>query len=194
MFISIDGPDGAGKTTLAKLLTERLVNTGRRAVCTTEPTDTPLGQKIRRILVGGNISSAELLPMFLEDREEHIKNFIEPKEREGFIVITDRYKYSTVCYQHLQGLPLESLIEMNSGFKKPDISFILYADDVSVLLKRLTRRGRTKDFFETEALLNACNKIYKDMPKLFEEENIVMINAEAEAENVLDEMMRVLTS
>ena len=175
MFISIDGPDGAGKTTLGKATVARLQQEGYKAVFTTEPTDTPLGEQIREALKCG---SNNLLDLFLQDRAMHIKEFIEPHLADNFIVVTDRYKYSTVCYQHVQGVPLENLIALNKDFKVPDISFILYADDVTKLLDRITIRGQNKDFFETKEILEKCCKIYKGMPQHFPKENFQMLNAE----------------
>jgi len=185
MFISIDGPDGVGKSTVARELVLRLQQNGRNAVLTSEPTKTPLGLLIRKKL---KTDSENLTDLFIKDREIHVKAFIEPYLLDDMIVVTDRYKYSTVCYQHLQGMPLKELIDRNKDFRLPDISFILYIDDVTKLLSRIVARSQSIDFFETEDMLQKCCLLYKEMPQHFPTENIQLINAdlsEGELLNVL---------
>ena len=189
MFISIDGPDGTGKSTAAKALVARLQQDGYRAILTAEPTDTPLGQQIRKELKG---NSPDLLDMFIKDRDIHIKAFVEPYLADALIVVTDRYRYSTVCYQHLQGVPLEKLIALNQDFKTPDISFILYADDVSKLLDRISKRNQTTDFFEQKEILEQCSALYKLMPQYFPNDNFQMLNAEGTEGELLTEIYRIV--
>lgn len=188
MFITIDGPDGAGKTTIAQTVTERL-----RATCNTiytcEPTDSELGQKIRRILKDGKEEEFSMLKeLFLEDRAEHIEKFIVPKINDN-LIICDRYKYSTICYQHLQGCSIEDLIDLNKNFLVPNISFILYSENENVLLNRIAKRNNEKDLFETQEFLKKANNIYKNMAHYFPNENIVLMNAEQDFECIVESII-----
>jgi len=177
MFITIDGPDGSGKTSLARLVAQKL-SLRCDAVYTAEPTDSPLGREIRRILKSGTKEEQlTLTDLFVRDRESHINDFIIPELEKGKIVVCDRYKYSTVCYQQLQGIDVSRLIDLNKGFLKPDYAFILSVDDADVLVKRIIDRNEEKDFFETKALIKQTIKIYNKMKQYFSDENIIMIDA-----------------
>lgn len=122
MFIVIDGPDG---TTLAQNVVKTISQDYNLSVeYTCEPTSSDLGKEIRKFLKEGGISKERLLSLFLLDREEHLNNFVIPSSQKGSIVICDRYKYSTICYQHLQGFSLDELINLNAGFLSPDFIFL----------------------------------------------------------------------
>ena len=176
MFITIDGPDGSGKTTLARLLAA-VLPTRRTTTYTAEPTDTPLGQEIRRILkTGTKAEQRTLTTLFVRDRRAHLKNFVMPELAQGRIVVCDRYKYSTVCYQQLQGVNLKRLITINKDFIKPDYAFILNTDDIDVLIRRIVARGQ-HDFFETRAYLTQISEIYNRIGDYFPDENIIMLDA-----------------
>lgn len=193
MFISIDGPDGVGKTTVAKAVVKQLNENNQRAVFTTEPTNSKTGHSIRTILAGDeNISSRDLLNLFIKDRAEHIEEFVKPNLLQNVAVVTDRYKYSTVCYQHLQGFELEELIALNREFIAPDISFILYVDDIDILLQRINNRNEKVEIFETREFLEKCNTLYKSMPAYFERENFVFVNAGGSPQDILQSVMDVI--
>lgn len=178
MFITIDGPDGVGKTTVAQLLVKKLQQAGLQAVYTAEPSKQSTGMEIRRILKEGTPQETQkLADLFVEDRRLHLEKEIVPWLQQGFYVICDRYKYSTISYQQLQGdTAVEKLIQMNSGFLKPDIAFILNVKNADILLRRIEGRGEQKELFETKATLQAVVKIYKEMKKkYFPDENILEV-------------------
>lgn len=177
MFITIDGPDGTGKTTLARQLADRLQAAGIPAAYTCEPTDSALGQHIREILREGGYELSRLTDLFVEDRAEHIRDFIRPRCRRGDVVICDRYKYSTLCYQHLQGEPIARLLALNAGFLAPDLPVILLAEDADLLLERINRRGQGSDLFESRRIIQRSIEIYRQMPCYFPEEDFLYLNA-----------------
>lgn len=79
MFIAIDGPDGIGKTTISKRVIEKMkFDYNTESILTTEPSRSPLGLEIRKLLSSGNVNNKILLDMFLKDRKEHIENEIIP--------------------------------------------------------------------------------------------------------------------
>lgn len=177
MFVTIDGPDGTGKTTVAQALVQRLKARGIPCVFTAEPTDTALGLEIRALLKSGEVSPAEMTELFVRDRDAHVKQFLLPHLRAGETVVCDRYKYSTVCYQHLQGEPLERLLALNGAFPAPDLSVVLTVKDVGLLLERIGLRGGGKDFFETEAVLEQAIALYREMERFYPQERFLYLDA-----------------
>jgi dTMP kinase len=101
IFISLEGPDGSGKTTQAALLVERLKGRGHDAVLTREPGGGgPAAERIRDLLLnGGDVAPATELLLFFAARAEHVATFIRPALAAGRIVICDRYTDSTLAYQ-----------------------------------------------------------------------------------------------
>ncbi|MCI8623453.1 MAG: dTMP kinase [Provencibacterium sp.] len=192
MFITIDGPDGTGKTTLAHKLAENLQAQGLPAVYTCEPTDSELGRRIRTILREGGCELGRLTDLFVEDRAGHIRSFIEPCCRQGQLVICDRYKYSTICYQHLQGEPIERLLERNRNFLAPDLAVILCTNDAGLLLERIGRRGLGADLFESRKTIENSIALYRRMPEFFPEENFHYIDSKLPLEETAAQLSELI--
>ena len=99
-FISIEGPDGAGKSTLAKGLRDELQKRGIDCILTREPGDGPIGPQIRAILLeGADVDPWTEVFLFLADRRQHVEGLIRPALEQGTWVICDRYADSTIVYQ-----------------------------------------------------------------------------------------------
>jgi dTMP kinase len=130
LFIVIDGMDGSGKGEQIKKLSDYLLSNGYNVLKTFEPTNGKYGKKIRDMLKEHKdpMSNAdEMLDLYCKDREEHLKNEIEPflEAGENRIVISDRYYHSTIAFQSAQGIPINKIIEMNKNYRKPDLMLIL---------------------------------------------------------------------
>lgn len=192
MFITIDGPDGAGKTTALQVLCGRL-RQKYSVHLTVEPTHTPLGYQIRRILQSGTPEERKTLTdLFLQDRANHVEKEILPKLAEGKTVLCDRYKYSTVVYQQLQGEPRDLLIARNRDFPVPDIAFILTAAHADLLLERIAVRGKGPEMFETKAVLEQILGLYAQMKDCFPSENLIFLDASSPPETIAEEMLQAI--
>jgi dTMP kinase len=152
LFITIEGPEGSGKTTQASLLRERLESLGQSVVCVREPGGTVLGEKIRELLLGADddpMSPEAELMLFLSARAQLVSLVIEPALCSGKIMICDRYSDSTVAYQAFgRGLDrdaVESANRIASGSLVPDLTILLDVD-VAVGLSRV----RTPNRFDAE--------------------------------------------
>jgi len=156
LFISFEGPDGAGKTTQVACLARALEAAGRRVVCVREPGGTPLGEDIRAILLDGIYGVAPVAEMFLylAARAQLVAQEIRPALERGYTVVSDRYLDSTVAYQGFgRGLDLASLEAANrlaTGGLVPDLTILLDLP-VEVALER-AQKGRARDRLEGEAL------------------------------------------
>ncbi|MEW5884149.1 MAG: dTMP kinase [Armatimonadota bacterium] len=129
-FITIEGPDGAGKSTLARALNERFSAAGIPTLLTREPGGSEIGSQVRDILLhGGSLDVWTEAFLFLADRRQHCKNVIRPALEQGTWVLCDRFTDSTLAYQgYAAGADLEVLRQLNhvaTGGLTPDLTLLL---------------------------------------------------------------------
>jgi dTMP kinase len=126
MFIVLEGIDGCGKSTQARLLYEWLMEQGKDVLLTAEPTCNRIGTFIREILSGSEkVDPKTLALLFTADRCEHLKNEIVPALSEGRIVVSERYYHSTIAYQSAQGVNREWLFDINHFVLEPTLTIFL---------------------------------------------------------------------
>lgn len=128
----MEGPDGAGKSVQAAALAERLTAAGHTVVLTREPGGTPVGEKIRGVVLGVSADHRDPLTdalLFSAARRQLVSDVIEPALAEGAIVVCDRYADSTLAYQgYGGGAPLEALAVLtavSTGGLAPDRTLLL---------------------------------------------------------------------
>lgn len=133
MFITLEGPDGSGKTTQARLLAEFLGEQGRDVLLTREPGGTPIGDQIRAVV--HDLRNKEMHPhtevlLYVASRAQLVAQVIRPALAAGKLVVCDRYADSTLAYQgYGHGLDLEALrtiLRFATGGLQPDLT--LYFD------------------------------------------------------------------
>jgi dTMP kinase len=154
MFIALEGGEGAGKSTQAKLLERWLTEAGYDVVLTREPGGTALGGALRGILLDpatGGISPRTEALVYAADRAEHVATLIRPALAEGRVVITDRYVDSTLAYQgagrSIDYDDLERLCRWATQGLAPDLTVVLDIDPTD----GLARAGKP-DRMEAEPL------------------------------------------
>ncbi len=141
-FITLEGPEGAGKTTQVKHLTALLSERGIDHLVTRDPGGTPLGKKIRRILLtpGLEVSPRAELLLYQADRAQHVEELILPALNAGKLVICDRYTDSTMAYQGFgRGIDfdlIENLNQIATGGLKPEYTFLFDLDSEEGLSRR----------------------------------------------------------
>jgi dTMP kinase len=156
-FLTLEGIDGAGKSTHAAWLAERIADAGHGIVLTREPGGTPVGEALRALLLRETMShDSEALLMFAA-RREHLETVILPALARGDWVLCDRFTDATFAYQGGgHGVPLERIRELERwihGDCQPDLT-ILFDVPPAVSRARLDKakhEGRTLDKFEREA-------------------------------------------
>jgi dTMP kinase len=149
-FIVIEGLDGSGKTTQARLLVQKL-RSSHNAVYTTEPSHGKIGSFIREscLYEEKRLDSAAEALLFAADRVQHVQNEIIPALNEGKLVISDRYVYSSLAYQGSAGLSLSWIEAINKHALKPDFAIFLDVAPETVL-QRLNRKKSIMENLETQ--------------------------------------------
>jgi dTMP kinase len=143
LFVSVDGPSGAGKTTIVRHLAQMLVAEGRHVHVTEEPSEGPIGRLASELTE--TVTGHSLACLYAADRYHHVDTEITPFLKTGHIVITDRYIASGLVIQRFDGLDPMFLWRLNEEAKQPDLAVILEADP-NVIAERLSERGPRNRF------------------------------------------------
>lgn len=157
MFITLEGPDGSGKSTQALLLIRFLKKAGYQVLHTREPGGDRVAESIRRLLLSPHNKIVPETELFLywACRAQHVQQIINPALARGVIVVCERFSDATVAYQgYGRGIDLKLIKSMNqlaSGGLIPDLTFLLDIQPEKGLQKVLEAKG-VKDRFELEKL------------------------------------------
>ena len=158
LFITLEGGEGAGKSTLIKGLATRFANLGRDVVVTREPGGTVGAESIRDLLVTGDAARwtpLSELCLFYAARDDHLERLIRPAIARGAVVLCDRFADSTRAYQGQAGgtgrHAVETLDFLIVRDTQPNLTLILDIDPAIGLVRAASRRG-TEDRFESKAI------------------------------------------
>jgi dTMP kinase len=165
-FIVFEGLDGSGQSTQAALLRDYLTDNGLAVVLTKEPTkESQASREIRETLDKKiKITPQALQELFVQDRREHLDNLVIPALKEGKVVISDRYFFSTFAYGVANGLDLEWLMKINDDFLIPDMTFISKTSP-ETCVRRIEKRGISKTLFEELKKLTNVWQTYEILPQ-----------------------------
>lgn len=193
-FITLEGPEGSGKSTQSKLLANVLIGKGFEVVVTAEPGGDPVAQEIRTILLHSKdaiVPEAELL-LYLASRAQHVQHIVRPALESGAIVISDRYADSSFAYQgYARGIDLDALRRLNdfaTGGLVPDLTLLL---DIPVEFG--LERQQDKNRFEAESVEfhQKVRNGFHELAKM-EPERWVIIDAQGTVDSVLDKILRAV--
>ncbi|MEA5456464.1 dTMP kinase [Sinomonas sp. JGH33] len=156
LFVAFEGGDGAGKSTQARLLAEALRDAGHGVLLTREPGGTPIGEKLRSLVLDhghGEVDPRTEALIFAAARAAHVAQSILPALERGEIVLTDRYIGSSIVYQGVgRGLGAEAVRELNAwatGGLWPDLTVLLDVDEAEGRTRR-TAGDAAEDRLESE--------------------------------------------
>ena len=205
-LIVLEGVDGAGTSTQAGLLADGLRRRGFASHLTREPSDGPVGVLIRQFLSGRLVVPGRTGPchprmetmalLFAADRVDHLEAEIAPNLGDGLTVVSDRYVHSSIAYQTVTAprefaQALEWVRTVNSRARPPDLVLLLQVSPESASRRRQLRGGG-EEIFEDAALQRKLGDFYAELPSLFPEEPIVVVDGEGSVEAVHDACIRAV--
>ncbi len=195
VFIAIEGIDGAGKGYAMMRLQEYIMGKSKKydhVLLTRNPTNSLDGQKLREILAterDSQSSARQCMELFIRDRTQHMENHIKPALEKGYVVLCDRYKYSTMAFQASQGIPLEELIKAQSHLPTPDLVFLLDLP-VEIAGQRMSNRDG-KEKFENKEFSEKVRQNYLHLAKTLPDP-IIVIDSSKSREEVFTQMQQAL--
>ncbi|RKD28826.1 dTMP kinase [Thermohalobacter berrensis] len=194
LFITVEGPDGSGKSTQIKLLSEYLQDKGYDIVITREPGGTKISEDIREIILDDKntgMSPVTEALLYAASRAQHVYEKVIPALKEGKIIICDRFVDSSLVYQGIaRGLGIEKIKEINEfaiqGIK-PDVTLFLNIDPELASLRRRARQNQ--DRLEKESI-EFHKKVYDGYLRLTKmyPERIKIIDASKSIEKTFNQI------
>lgn len=197
-FITLEGGEGAGKSTLARGLNEALRAQGREVVLTREPGGAPGADAIRKLLVEGDPSrwsAMEEALLFTAARSNHLAHTIKPALARGAWVVCDRYTDSTRAYQVAAGgLDSEVLTALNGliGALRPDLTLVLDLDPGAGLERAQGRQAGETRFEKKETEFHARVRAEFRAIAAREPKRCVLIDASQSADAVLEQALAAI--
>jgi dTMP kinase len=170
MFITFEGVDGSGKTTQARLLERRLREEAREVVATREPGGTELGERLRGVLLHGEVASAWAeAALFAAARAELVERVVRPALARGADVVCDRYIDSSLAYQGIaRGLGVARVLELNLEIVEgllPERTFVLLVDPAVAATRG--RRGADRIERESAEFHVTLDRAYRELVELY---------------------------
>lgn len=197
MFITVEGPDGSGKTTQLQLLVRSLTEKGYEVVVTREPGGTKVGNSIREVLLSpehDEMTPRVEMMLYAASRAQNIDQVIRPALKRGAIVVCDRFVDASIAYQGY-GLQYDlnqilSLNEWATAGIKPDLTFLfdLTPDQAS---RRMKDRGQLDRIESRDESFH--QRVYDGFKKILEQhpDRMVRIDANATIEMIQDEVLDI---
>ena len=194
MFITFEGPDGSGKSTIIKKVYKKLINDGFDIVLTREPGGTPIAEKIRDIILDNSnvaLDARTEALLYAASRRQHLVEKIRPALKEGKIVLCDRFLDSSLAYQGGgRNLGVQNVLNINLFATEntyPDLT-LFFDIDPELGLKRVSQdKKRVADRLDNENE-NFHEKVYSTFKEIVNtnSQRIITIDASKSIEEVTE--------
>ena len=193
----LEGLDGAGTTTQAKRLVERIRAGGGQAHLTREPSDGPIGRLIREMLTGKHAIEGQRIAqstfglLFAADRMDHVQREVDVQLAAGATVVSDRWYHSSLAYQGT-GADRDWIAMLNARARRPDLTIFLEVRP-EVAAQRRVAAGRVQELFEDLRMQEEVAAGYQaTLAELMAQgERIEIIDGEAPPDAVFAEIVRL---
>ncbi|MBP1626458.1 MAG: thymidylate kinase [Holophagaceae bacterium] len=207
LFITIEGVEGAGKSTQIQMLLKRLVGIGVPALVSKEPGGTPLGRELRTLLLSPHASGEKWCPesellLFYADRAQHIATVIRPALEAGRLILVDRFEDSTRAYQGAQGIPeatMDKLGEVVLGRLRPHMTLVLDMEPAESLERVRVRNAAAGETFKETRFDNETLEFHTRVRKRFlaiaqrDSQRVALVPADRTPEEVHEAIWAHLT-
>ncbi len=195
MFITFEGGEGSGKTTISQIVSDRLKQLDFEVVLTREPGGIKVAEEIRSLIMANELQYKTEVLLFAAARIEHLENKIKPALNENKIVICDRYIDSSIVYQgYARGESIDAVKEINywaTNNFKPDLT-IFFDVKPEVALKRISSDEREVNRFDQEKAL-FHQKIYDGYRELAKsDDRIKAVDASKTIEEVTNTVIKLI--
>ncbi|WP_298255069.1 dTMP kinase [uncultured Arthrobacter sp.] len=201
LFIALEGGDGAGKSTQASLLCRALEEDGRTVVRTREPGGTPIGEKLRALVLEhghGDIDARTEALLFAASRAAHVHQVIVPALTRGDVVVCDRYIDSSVAYQGAgRNLGAQAVLDVNrwaTDGLRPDLTVLLDVDPAEGRSRRSGRLAEDRLEAEPDAFHTSIRSAFLDLARQDPARYLVLSAAgspDAIHEAILEQLPRI---
>lgn len=167
VFITIEGPEGSGKTTVAKMVSQKLSEKGYKVLYTREPGGVGIAEKIRDIILDVNnthLDARSEALLYAASRRQHLVEKVEPALKDGYVIICDRFVDSSLAYQgHARGLGIDEVFQINMfaiNNRLPDLTILLDIDPEEGLRRINKNRSSELNRLDLEDL-SFHNKVHE---------------------------------
>ena len=202
MFITFEGPDGSGKSTVIKAVYERLINDGYSAILTREPGGTPIAEKIRDIILDNSNTALDARTealLYAASRRQHLVEKIWPAIKEGKIVLCDRFLDSSLAYQgEGRKLGIENILNVNLFATEntyPDLTLFFNISPEEGLKRVSKDKKRVADRLDNENA-NFHQTVYNGFLKVnsMYKDRIQVVDATKSLNEVIENAYKIIKS
>ncbi|MDY2889023.1 MAG: dTMP kinase [Candidatus Caccosoma sp.] len=200
LFISIEGPDGSGKTTIAKMVVDKLNSEGYKTLYTREPGGVKIAENIRDIILdvkNTNLDARCEALLYAASRRQHLVEKVIPALNDGYIVISDRFVDSSLAYQgYARGIGIDEVYSINMfAIDKawPDLTILLDISP-SVGLKRIMENRQNEINRLDLEDINFHNKVHQGYEIIKEKykDRITLVDANKSVDEVFNQVYKLV--
>lgn len=202
VFISIEGPEGAGKTSVMAVVSERLKAEGQKVLMTREPGGIKISEAIREVILNNEYiemdGKTEAL-LYAAARRQHLVEKVIPALEEGYIVLCDRFIDSSLAYQgYARGLGIEQVLKINEFAIEgtmPDLTIFFDISPEEGMARVLNNEGREQNRLDNEQL-SFHRKVYEGYERIIQqyENRIVCTDASLQKAEVIENVYEIIAS
>jgi len=190
VFVTIDGPNGVGKSSISNEIVSKLKERGAQVTATRQPSDTPLGGFIRG--AENTFTGLALAALVVADRIFQVEQEIRPALSNGKIVVCDRYVASSLVLQRLDGIATSLIWEMNEAVLVPDLSVILSAP-IELIEERMRQRSSLARFERIQDGARIETEYFADASSFLKSKGYAVVNVSTDGLSLSEVAERILS-
>ena len=199
LFITFEGGEGSGKTTLINKVYDKLLASGKKVYKTREPGGVEIAEQIRSVILNVNNTKMDKRTealLYAASRRQHLIEVVIPKLEEGYIVLCDRYIDSSLAYQgYARGIGIEEVLNVNlfatDGLLPDKTIFVDVTPEVGLARIKDNNRNQNRLDLEKMTIHKMVYEGYKKVEAMFPD-RFVNINGDQERDAVYNDCMKVI--